>query len=64
MCLMQIGWAYEGVLCEVPEKSDTPVYRLYNPNSGEHHYTPNAGERCSFALNQSFMILSRRPASK
>ena len=23
----------------------TPMYRLYNPNSGEHFYTANAGER-------------------
>ena len=25
--------------------SDTPVYRLYNPNAGDHHYTTSAGER-------------------
>ena len=45
MYLMQIGWSYEGILCEVPEKSNTPVYRLYNPNSGEHHYTPALSEK-------------------
>ena len=25
--------------------SDTPVYRLYNPNAGDHHYTTSAAEK-------------------
>ena len=25
-------------------KSNTPVYRLYNPNAGDHHYTTSYGE--------------------
>ena len=30
----------------VPDKPDaTPMFRLYNPNSGEHFYTGSAGER-------------------
>lgn len=28
-----------------PAKSSEPVYRMYNPNAGEHHYTMNASER-------------------
>ena len=28
----------------IPAASKTPVYRLYNPYSGDHHYTTNAGE--------------------
>ena len=40
-----IGWNYEGIGWVAPEHSDTPVYRLYNPNAGDHHYTVNAGER-------------------
>lgn len=40
------GWAYEKIEWYAPEKSSTPVYRLYNPNyPGEHHYTMDAGER-------------------
>lgn len=27
------------------DTSTVPIYRVYNPNSGEHHYTQNAGER-------------------
>ena len=27
-----------------PKTSNTPVYRLYNPYSGDHHYTTNKGE--------------------
>ena len=25
--------------------SNTPVYRLYNPNAGDHHYTPSEQEK-------------------
>ena len=28
-----------------PETSNTPVYRLYNPYGGEHHYTMSVAER-------------------
>ncbi len=30
---------------EVPAAEPVPMYRLYNPNSGEHFYTANIGER-------------------
>jgi hypothetical protein len=30
-----------------PKTSKTPVYRLYNPNAGDHHYTTSAGEKDS-----------------
>ena len=40
------GWNFEKIEWYAPEKSSTPVYRLYNPNfPGEHHYTMDAGER-------------------
>ena len=28
-----------------PRQSNTPVYRLYNPYGGDHHYTLSAEER-------------------
>ncbi|MCR5582577.1 MAG: hypothetical protein K6F70_03060, partial [Eggerthellaceae bacterium] len=30
--LVKLGWQYEGTGWVAPETSDTPVYRLYNPN--------------------------------
>ncbi len=43
--LVKMGWQYEGVGWYAPEKSSTPVYRLYNPNNGgDHHYTKNKKE--------------------
>ena len=43
--LVKMGWQYEGVGWIAPEKSNTPVYRLYNPNNGgDHHYTKNKKE--------------------
>ena len=41
------GWKNEGVAWKAPAISDSPVYRLYNPNTGDHHYTPFEGERDS-----------------
>nr|MDK8214101.1 mannosyl-glycoprotein endo-beta-N-acetylglucosamidase [Enterococcus faecalis] len=38
------GWRYEGIGWQAP-KSGTPVYRLYNPNAGDHHYTPHVSEK-------------------
>lgn len=32
------GWRYEGVGWVAPSRSDTPVYRLYNPSVADHHY--------------------------
>lgn len=45
--LSSVGWRYEGVGWRAPEKSDTPVYRLYNSHviGGDHHYTMSASER-------------------
>lgn len=45
--LVKVGWKYEGVGWYAPTKSNDPVYRLYNPNAGDHHYTPNAAEKNS-----------------
>ena len=39
------GWIYEGIAWYAPEKSTTPVYRLYNPILKDHHYTIDAYER-------------------
>uniref|UniRef100_UPI0026EF6DE0 D-alanyl-D-alanine carboxypeptidase family protein n=1 Tax=Streptococcus merionis TaxID=400065 RepID=UPI0026EF6DE0 len=33
-----IGWHYEGIAWNAPS-SGAPVYRLYNSNAGDHHYT-------------------------
>ena len=45
--LTKVGWTYEGPGWTAPKKSNTPVYRLYNPyvNGGDHHYTTSATER-------------------
>ena len=47
-----IGWNYEGVGWyapsgdEIPDGGEAvPVYRLYNPNAGDHHYTMSAAEK-------------------
>ncbi|MCR4950315.1 MAG: hypothetical protein K6A40_03205 [Solobacterium sp.] len=43
--LVSMGWQDEGVGWYAPITSDTPVYRLYNPNNGgDHHYTMNKKE--------------------
>ena len=42
--LASIGWKNEGIGWNSPSSGE-PVYRLYNPNSGEHFYTLNAAER-------------------
>ena len=39
------GWKYEGIGWYAPYNSNAPVYRLYNPNAGEHHCTMSAVER-------------------
>lgn len=36
--LPTVGWEYEGIAWQAPN-SGQPVYRLYNPYSGDHHYT-------------------------
>ena len=41
-----IGWAYEGIAWVAPENGD-PVYRLYEPTTGQHIYTPDPAERAS-----------------
>ena len=50
--LVNLGWNDEGygwVAPTTPAKvtttSDQPVYRLYNPNAGDHHYTMSKEER-------------------
>lgn len=43
--LKGVGWNYEGVGWVAPVKSSEPVYRLYNPNAGDHHYTTSAPEK-------------------
>ena len=42
---MKAGWKYEGEGWRAPATSNTPVFRMYNPVAGEHHYTPAASER-------------------
>ena len=43
--LMNAGWNAEGIAWTEPVAFDTPVYRLFNPYSGDHHYTIDANER-------------------
>ncbi len=50
--LVNLGWNDEGYGWVAPETpatvtktSDQPVYRLYNPNAGDHHYTMSKEER-------------------
>lgn len=49
--LRKAGWKYEGIGWNAPAKSTPeafaikPVYRLYNRNAGDHHYTMNSAER-------------------
>lgn len=41
------GWRQEGVAWMAPASGGVEVYRLYNANSGLHHYTSSATERRS-----------------
>ena len=45
--LVAVGWSDEGWGWMAPLKSNTPVYRLYNANGGEHHYTMDEKEKDS-----------------
>lgn len=38
------AWHKEGIGFWTSSSADTPVYRLYNPNSSQHMYTTNKGE--------------------
>lgn len=44
--LVKAGWNYEGVAEESPIKTvyNQAVYRVYNPNAGDHFYTENKAE--------------------
>ena len=48
--LVNLGWNDEGYGWVAPSKADddqnkgNPVYRLYNPNAGDHHYTMDTNE--------------------
>lgn len=42
--LIANGWQYEGIGWVAPTSGD-PVYRLYNRNTGDHHYTMNTNEK-------------------
>ncbi|MCT1174307.1 hypothetical protein EFL89_08755 [Lactococcus lactis] len=44
--LTKVGWNYEGVNSQQPATGNA-VYRLYNPNSGEHFYTLSSYEKDS-----------------
>lgn len=37
--------ALDAVGIQVKHREITPVYRLYNPNAGDHHYTVEIGEK-------------------
>ena len=43
--LVSLGWISEGIGWIAPNISDYPVYRLYNANGGEHHYTMKKAEK-------------------
>ncbi|MFR0559017.1 L,D-transpeptidase, partial [Pseudoscardovia radai] len=40
----KVGWQQEGSSWRYLEKSDKPIWRLYNPNGGVHHYTTDQNE--------------------
>ena len=43
---IKYGWNAEGIAWYAPEDSDTPVYRVMNPNNkSEHHYTSSLKEK-------------------
>ena len=42
--LVEAGWNYEGVAWNAPIYTGAPVYRVFNPNSGDHHYTMSQEE--------------------
>lgn len=44
--LLNGSWE-DGYSFTVSSSASTPVYRLYNPNSGQHYFTTNASERDS-----------------
>lgn len=50
--LENVGWNYEGIGWFAAAQSESPVYRLYNPNAYcfNHHYTMDKNER-EFLLN-------------
>jgi hypothetical protein len=41
------GWSYEGANFSSCSDDGIPVYRLYNPNDGRHHFTTSATEKSS-----------------
>ena len=45
--LVAAGWENEGRAWKAPKISKTPVYRLYNSNAGDHHYTTSTSEKDS-----------------
>ena len=44
--MLSVGWNDEGTGWTAPKEGEN-VYRLYNPNAGEHHYTLSTVERDS-----------------
>ncbi|MCL2681135.1 MAG: N-acetylmuramoyl-L-alanine amidase, partial [Streptococcaceae bacterium] len=42
--LPHTDWRYEGIAWQAPVSSSTPVYRVYNPKSGEHLNTKDSNE--------------------
>ncbi|WGK80324.1 hypothetical protein PY824_07210 [Streptococcus macedonicus] len=42
--LVNVGWKYEGIGWYAPTEGSS-VYRLYNSNAGDHHYTLSKKEK-------------------
>ena len=42
--MTNVGWKYEGGAWTAPTNGED-VYRLYNPNAGDHHYTTSKAEK-------------------
>lgn len=40
-------WAFRDAVAQAGTSSTTPVYRLYNPNTGDHFYTTSESEKIS-----------------
>jgi hypothetical protein len=43
--LVSIGWQAEGTAFYSDVNQSAPIYRLYNPNTGDHMFTANMDEQ-------------------
>jgi hypothetical protein len=43
--LVEVGWKFEGIAYHGDPSNRKAVYRLYNPNTGEHFFTTDVAEK-------------------